>query len=325
MAAPQTAPPEPIDPVRDVVEQLEEEIVFGRLRPRERLVEEELAARFQVKRHFIRQALFELERVGIVVRPRGRGARVREFTPEQVEDLYLVRELLETKAAMVMPLPVDPTLIDELDETLTVHAEAVKAGDIKVIYRTNIRFHQLLFGASKNPYLTEAIDLFRHQGQRDPFLSRPRSGDLRESLQRAPGHGRGAEGGRARHAHRAVPRPPETFPRCLYRGVSRPVRQRPLKASALTAAAPLTRNSSAFPEHDDPRPGAVGDDVFLVALLDNGATSLGDQGIELRPVAVGDIGVAVDRDAGDPTRFDDAQHRVQPTRADMVVGEGCRR
>ena len=177
MAVTQTAPPEPSDPVRDVVEQLEEEIVFGRLRPRERLVEEELAARFEVKRHFIRQALFELERVGIVVRPRGRGARVREFTPEQVEDLYLVRELLETKAAMIMPLPVDPGLIDELNETLTVHAEAVKAADIKVIYRTNIRFHQLLFGASKNPYLTEAIDLFatkanaiRFYPGRDPVI-----------------------------------------------------------------------------------------------------------------------------------------------------------
>lgn len=162
---------ETVDPVREVVEQLEEEIVFGRLRPRERLVEEELAARFDVKRHFIRQALFELERVGIVVRPRGRGARVREFTPEQVEDLYMVRELLESKAVIVMPLPAPAEVVEELVAIQAIYSKAVDAGDVKTIFRSNIRFHQVLFNACGNPYLSEAIELFATKANAIRFYS----------------------------------------------------------------------------------------------------------------------------------------------------------
>ena len=54
---------------------LEEEIALGHLAPRERLVEEELAERFQVKRHVIRQALADLDAMGIIVRQPNRGAQ----------------------------------------------------------------------------------------------------------------------------------------------------------------------------------------------------------------------------------------------------------
>ena len=143
-----------------VVEQLEEDIVFGRLRPRERLVEEDLVDRFGVKRHIIRQGLVELERIGIVVRLRGKGARVCEFTPEEVEQLYAVRELLETQAAKQIPLPAEKELIKELTAIQRAHAKAVDAGDLKTIYRSNIRFHQVLYAACGNPYLSEAINLY---------------------------------------------------------------------------------------------------------------------------------------------------------------------
>lgn len=160
-----------------VIEQLEEDIVFGRLRPRERLVEEDLVARFGVKRHIVRQALIELERVGIVVRLRGKGARVCEFTPSEVEQLYAVRQLLETEAARSIPLPAPEALLAELRLIADAHGEAVEQGDLRTIYRANIRFHQVLFAACSNLYLAEAIDHFaskanaiRFYAGRDPGL-----------------------------------------------------------------------------------------------------------------------------------------------------------
>lgn len=149
-----------VESLTQVVEQLEEDIVFGRLRPRERLVEEELVERFGVKRHIIRQGLLELERVGVVVRLRGKGARVCEFTPEEVGQLYAVRELLEERAANQIPLPADKDLIKDLMAIHRAYGKAVDQGDLKTIYRANIRFHQVLFAACGNPYLSEAINLF---------------------------------------------------------------------------------------------------------------------------------------------------------------------
>ena len=43
--------------------QLEEDIVFGRLHPRERLIEEDISSRFQAKRHVVRQALIDSTRL----------------------------------------------------------------------------------------------------------------------------------------------------------------------------------------------------------------------------------------------------------------------
>lgn len=51
-----------------VVSTLEEDIVLGRLHPRERLVEDDLMRRFSVKRHVIRQALSDLEQMAVVER-----------------------------------------------------------------------------------------------------------------------------------------------------------------------------------------------------------------------------------------------------------------
>ncbi|MEO0384717.1 MAG: GntR family transcriptional regulator, partial [Pseudomonadota bacterium] len=82
----------------EVVKALELDVVLGRLRPRERLIEDELIAQFNAKRHVIRSALTEMERLGLVDRRPNRGAVVREYTPEEVNELYQFRALLHTMA-----------------------------------------------------------------------------------------------------------------------------------------------------------------------------------------------------------------------------------
>lgn len=79
----------------EIVGSVEEDIVLGRLHPKERLVEEDLIERFDCKRHVVRQALFQLEDIGLVERIRNRGAFVKAYTPEEVEHLYAMREILE--------------------------------------------------------------------------------------------------------------------------------------------------------------------------------------------------------------------------------------
>jgi DNA-binding GntR family transcriptional regulator len=146
-----------------IVEQIEEDIVFGRLHPRERLVEEELTERFNANRHVIRQALVELEHMGIVERKRNRGAVVREILPTDAEKVYAVREILEIAAARSIPLPASPELIDRLRAVQEQHSEGVDAGDLRRVFRMNMEFHRILFSACGNPYLWEGIAHFAHK------------------------------------------------------------------------------------------------------------------------------------------------------------------
>ena len=140
-----------------VVKTLEDEIIFGRLRPRERLIEDELLARFAVKRHVVRQALVELERLGIVIKERNKGAMVRDFTPEEVEHIYEMRELLHERAVRRMPLPASSTLILKLKEINEARTVAIEDGDLRHVFQLNEQFHDELFGACGNPYLADTI------------------------------------------------------------------------------------------------------------------------------------------------------------------------
>jgi len=146
-----------VDRVRTVAAMLEEEIVLGWLLPRERLVEEELAERLGGKRHVVREALAELERVGLVERIPNRGAVVRLLDPAEVRQIYSVREVLETLAAEQIPLPVAPQVLALLRALQQLHAEAVAEGDARGAFRANIRFHETLFRACGNPHLVELI------------------------------------------------------------------------------------------------------------------------------------------------------------------------
>jgi DNA-binding GntR family transcriptional regulator len=145
------------DRVRSVAAMLEEEIVLGWLLPRERLVEEDLAERLGVKRHVVREALAELERVGLVERIPNRGAVVRLLDPAEVRQIYSVREALETLAAEQIPLPVAPEVLAPLRALQQLHAEAVAVGDARGAFRANMRFHETLFRACGNPHLVELI------------------------------------------------------------------------------------------------------------------------------------------------------------------------
>lgn len=165
---------------------IEEEIVLGWLQPRERLVEEDLAARFQVKRHIVREAIFELERIGLVERIPNKGAVVRMLRAIEVEQIYSVRAELEGLAARQIPLPVDSAFLNRLIEIQADHTQAVAESNPRGAFRANMQFHETLFGGCGNPHLVEAIGTFAQKvhGARsftaaDPqFLARSRDEHL---------------------------------------------------------------------------------------------------------------------------------------------------
>ncbi len=70
-------------------------IMTNELRHGQRLVEKALADTHHVSRTPIREALFALEKDGIIERVHGCGARVATFTPDDVEQIYEVRKALE--------------------------------------------------------------------------------------------------------------------------------------------------------------------------------------------------------------------------------------
>ncbi len=136
---------------------LEEDIVFGVYAPGSRLVEDRILERFSTSRYIVRSAFAELEARGLVLHVPNRGAQVVELTPDDVEELYAIREVLETSAARMTPLPAPAETLARLDAVRERHEAAMKQGDFRSVFRLNIEFHAIQYSTCPNRRLQEAI------------------------------------------------------------------------------------------------------------------------------------------------------------------------
>ena len=156
--SPEVLPAQAPDAVQAAVAAVEEDIVFGRLHPRERLTEDDLMARFSMKRHVVRQVLADLELLGVVEKKRNVGAVVRAFSAREVLELYALREVLEVHAASLMPLPVPQARLAALVAVQREHDAAVADGDARRVFRSNQHFHREFVGLLDNAVLGQAIE-----------------------------------------------------------------------------------------------------------------------------------------------------------------------
>lgn len=141
----------------EVIRRLEEDIIFGRFAPGSRLVEDTLMARYDASRHFVRQALFQLEHRGIVLREKNIGATVRFYSADEVRQIYDVREMLTRQAALMIALPAPARLIEQLAALQRQYCSRADAQDLRGIHEANDAFHVALFSACGNPYLVRSL------------------------------------------------------------------------------------------------------------------------------------------------------------------------
>jgi DNA-binding GntR family transcriptional regulator len=149
-----------IRPQDAIFQALRRDILLGRLRPRERMVEEELTGRFGVGRYVVRAALDELTRIGLVLRRPNRGVVVSDYDPAEIEKLYEMREILQRAAVARIPMPVPEALLRELKEINRRYGDCYARGELEEVAETNAAFHRSLFGACQNQYLADAIEQF---------------------------------------------------------------------------------------------------------------------------------------------------------------------
>jgi len=125
---------------------LRAEILNGTSAPGALLAESAVAKRLGVSRVPVREALFALEREGLVeFSPTGR-AFVKTLTPQDFEELYVLRLALEPLASRLAApaLKADTT---KLEQNL---AATRRARSVQEVTLLDLEFHQLILEASGN-------------------------------------------------------------------------------------------------------------------------------------------------------------------------------
>ncbi len=144
--------------VAQIVDFIKQKIIFGRLRPRERLIEEDITAQFDVSRHVVRSAMVELEQLGLVSRRPNKGVTVRDFSVEEVDQIYETWAMLQTEAARRIPMPASPELLAELEAIHEDYCKAYESGELQKVCSLNNRFHRRVWAACGNACLAGLID-----------------------------------------------------------------------------------------------------------------------------------------------------------------------
>jgi len=145
----------------EVYDSLKKSILHGKLKAGQRLIEETLAHQIGISRTPVREAFHKLERDDLVIRLSKGGFAVREFTKEDVEEIFGIRSALESYAAYLVTLHITPEKISVLEKKIEESEKALENGDDEKVVQLQTEFHDLLYKSCKSKKLAEMINNFR--------------------------------------------------------------------------------------------------------------------------------------------------------------------
>lgn len=139
-----------------VLAQLRSRIVSGEATPGTIYSVPALATEMGMSTTPVREALLELSRTGLVAPLRNRGFRVEAATPQDLENHFDVRIMLEA-GALVAIARAGLTDTEPLIQRADAVAAAVKSGNVADYIETDRQFHEALVSRANNPLLTRMI------------------------------------------------------------------------------------------------------------------------------------------------------------------------
>ena len=145
---PLLAPATPTLLADTVAERIRTIILKGQLGPGDRLREEQLAAALDVSRGPIRDALLQLEREGLVVRRRNRGAVVAHLSRADLDEVFSLRLAIEPVVCAWAARNSGEEDWVELQARIDMFAQLDTSVTVNEAAETDLRFHDVVYRAS---------------------------------------------------------------------------------------------------------------------------------------------------------------------------------
>lgn len=141
----------------DAADRIRESILSGSFRPGEHLVEARIAQQLNVSRGPVREAFKLLRSEGLVEEEPRRGTFVVRLEADDVREIYQLRAAIEGQAARLLAETHPPEALDELRRLLTNIEDAIRAGDVRAVSRSDLEFHGAVCWLSGNGRLHEVF------------------------------------------------------------------------------------------------------------------------------------------------------------------------
>lgn len=149
---------------QQIRDQLINRIMLGELQPGTRLIELKIASEFSTSQAPVREALRELEALGVVETLPNKGARVRTISDEELGQLYDVRAQLESYATQMVTEQGLP-LKSKLKDAVKAMKRSARDGDSIAFASHNSLFHRIIVAGSGNKVLLEVWETLNVQSR----------------------------------------------------------------------------------------------------------------------------------------------------------------
>jgi DNA-binding GntR family transcriptional regulator len=137
-------------------------IITGQVGPDQLYSVPRLAAQLEVSATPVREALLDLAREGLLEPVRNRGFRVVEPTPDELDDIFAIRVLLEVPSAeAAAEAGVSAEALAGLHELATATRELTEARDLIGFLEADRKFHVGLIATLGNKPLAELVSTLR--------------------------------------------------------------------------------------------------------------------------------------------------------------------
>lgn len=158
-----------------VFHKIRDDILEGKYEIGEEIRETKIATELGVSRTPVREAIRQLELEGLVSVILNKGAVVTGISPQDIEDIYNIRTLIEGLAARWAALKITAKDLKELENIVNLTEFYIKRGETEELHVLDNRFHEILYESSHSKPLQHILSPFHHyvQNARRTSLSTP--------------------------------------------------------------------------------------------------------------------------------------------------------
>lgn len=139
---------------------IKEQIIDGRYAPGARITEQNIAAEFKTSRTPVREAMRQLVADGFALFKPNSGTVVREWTAEQMREIFDLRVLIESEIAGHAAARIsdaDIGALARLEEEIEANGTDIHTENTSRLGRLNREFHRVIAQASQNERLVSML------------------------------------------------------------------------------------------------------------------------------------------------------------------------
>jgi DNA-binding GntR family transcriptional regulator len=150
-----------------VADKLRDQIIRGEIQEGAQLRQDAIATQYQVSRIPVREALRQLEAEGLIAIVPNRGAVVPALSPDDIEELFSIRALLEPEVLKLSIPALTEEDCSEAEAVLRKYVSELRREDhVSAWGRLNWQFHSILYSRANQPRFMAIIRNVNNSGER---------------------------------------------------------------------------------------------------------------------------------------------------------------